>query len=457
MDQKRVTSTGLNRRDVQGLLGGPLVILAALCVFGRLDVGAAIVAGGLVVGFGYLYLRQLRGNVSEVHMPVAARGEGADEQSAANARRAMVEALSQPALIIGGQEVQAFNAAAGQLFNLVGTIPSVANLRHPDLLAGLAQVQATGGAFECEIVPARFPGQHWQARLTALKSGLPVSEVLLVLTDQAPVRQAERARADFLANASHELRTPLTAISGFVETMQGAAKDDKGAWPRFIDIIAEQASHMRGLITDLLSLSRIELGEHEVLDTSIDFTQILKESVEAMGHIAKARNLSLDLAFEQTGPGAGQGLRLIGAESEVKQVVQNLVSNAMKYSEQGGVVKLKAGRCSVEDIPQQSRPWPEASGVTLLSSPAVTDGTEVIWLSVRDTGAGIEAEFLPRLGERFFRVDASRGGAVEGTGLGLAIVKHIMAHHQGGFAVESLPGEGALFTVWFKAVREETP
>ena len=451
MDEKQATSVRLNRRDVRVLLGGPLAILIGLWLFGRLDAGAGIISGSLVVGIGYLYNRRLSEAVPEADSHPVAAGEGSDELSAANAQKALVEALSEPALIIVGQQVQAFNVAAGQLFNLAGTTPSVAKLRHPTLLAGLAQIQAAGGTFECEIVPARFPGQHWQARMTALESGLPEPEVLLVLADQAPVRQAERARADFLANASHELRTPLTAISGFVETMQGAAKDDKDAWPRFIDIIAEQASHMRGLIADLLSLSRIELGEHEVLDTSIDFMQILNESVEAMGHVAKAQDLFLDLTFEPSQPDTDLDLNLIGAESEVKQVVQNLVGNAMKYSEPGDTVALRAGRCRVEDAPKLARAWQGASGVTLLSPPAVTDAAEMIWLSVRDTGEGIEPEYLPRLGERFFRVDASRGGAVEGTGLGLAIVKHIMAHHQGGFAVESVPGEGALFTVWFKA------
>ena len=179
--------------------------------------------------------------------------------------------------------------------------------------------------------------------------------------------------------------------------------------------------------------------------------QILNESVEAMGHVAKAQDLSLDLTFEPSQPDTDLDLNLIGAESEVKQVVQNLVGNAMKYSEPGDTVVLRAGRRRVEDAPKLARAWQGASGVTLLSPPAVTDAAEMIWLSVRDTGEGIEPEYLPRLGERFFRVDASRGGAVEGTGLGLAIVKHIMAHHQGGFAVESVPGEGALFTVWFKA------
>jgi len=472
MNQNSAERARQRRRDVRAMVLGCLAVLAGLCVGRFLDVGVGIAAGLAILTFGYLY---------RLNVDARSQNQGSAEPSAAfeerpqaltDAQSALVSALSQPAFIVKNGQVQIFNTAAGQLFNLPeGSALSVESLRHPVLLEQMAKVQADGlgnpsagrQTYACEIIPARFPDQHWLARLTALDgvkpdqnssvSSQPVPDILVVFSDQAPVRQAERARADFLANASHELRTPLTSISGFVETMQGPAKDDLEAWPRFIDIISEQATHMNGLISDLLSLSRIELVEHETPTEMIELQQILPEALEAMSHIGKGRNLKIELDLPASSP---EGLAIVGFESEVKQVVQNLVSNAMKYSPVGGAVIVQAGRASSRaEAQKQARSWKGANRVTLMSSavaPAAVEGTDgAVWLRVRDRGPGIEAEYLPRLGERFFRVDASRGGPVEGTGLGLAIVKHIMAHHQGGLAVESIDGEGTQFTVWFKA------
>ena len=434
------------RRDLRRLTGGFLAVLAGLWLTGLLDFRAAAGAGVLTVLLAFI-LNARDGRHSDLP----------DEPNPApsldmrpSPQQALIYALPQPALIIRDQHIHAFNESAGRIFSLsVGAPPPAAGLRNPDILAAVAEVQAGREARACEIIPARFPEQHWLVEVIGLDVAHPQQDILVVLSDQAPVRKAERARADFLANASHELRTPLTSISGFVETMQGAAKDDKDSWPRFIDIIAAQASHMRGLITDLLSLSRIELGEHEEPDTRVDLLQILSESVEAMNHSAIAQGLNIVLEPPETVSEDDGDLGIMASETEVKQVIQNLVGNALKYSPAGGIVAVRAGRVGAGDQ-RPGRTWKGANRVTLLSSRLEVTESDAIWLSVRDDGEGIEPEFLPRLGERFFRVDASRGGPVEGTGLGLAIVKHIMAHHRGGLAVESVVGEGTQFTVWFK-------
>ena len=450
-----LTSIGtqqLRQRDIWGLISGFIVLLIALCLFGGLGWGAASLAAVLGAACLLAYARTVDAERDRA-APLQHTVDPIDRHaSIQKAQRDLVLALSQPALIVKDNQITAFNSSAGALFSLnIDTVPPVASLRHPRLLGGISDVRQRGESSACEIVPARHPGQSWSAHITALTDHQAQPDILIVLTDLAPVRRAERARADFLANASHELRTPLTSISGFVETMQGVAKDDKDAWPRFIDIIAEQASHMRGLISDLLSLSRIELGSHEVPDTIIDLRQTLPECLEAMGHLAKRQNVQVSVQWPENTEEAANSMAVIGAESEIKQVVQNLVGNAIKYSPEGGEISVSAGRLDPEQPPFMARSWEGASRAVLVSSPAGDEKDGTIWFSVRDRGVGISPEHLPRLGERFFRVDDSRGGPVEGTGLGLAIVKHIMAHHHGGLAVESRLGEGALFTVWFKA------
>ena len=441
----------MRQGDIWTLALGFGAVLAALCLLGALGWQAGFVAWAVGAGLMLVYA-----NLRQPDPPPEPRAElqpPVSDPAAAtqDAQRAVILALSQPALIVKGNQITAFNEAAGRLFNLAReTSPPLASLRHPLLLSGVEAVRAGSETYECEIVPARHPGQSWSAYLTGLADGREPADILIVLTDLAPVRRAERARADFLANASHELRTPLTSISGFVETMQGAAKDDKDAWPRFLDIIAEQASHMRGLISDIMSLSRIELGAHELLNTVIDLRQSLSESIEAMSHAATAQGASIELELPQGPDGADDAFRMIGSEGEVKQVIQNLLGNAIKYSPEGGKVTVTTGRLTRAEAHLLARSWAGANRATLFSAAEVSEHG-AIWFSVRDQGVGIAPEFLPRLGERFFRVDDSRGGPVEGTGLGLAIVKHIMAHHQGGLVVESVEGEGALFTVWFKA------
>lgn len=445
----------MRRRDIWVIGLGFVAVLATLCLSGELGWRAGALAGLVFMGAVAVYSRTMR-DEPELATPVEPTDKRVGSPDAGpQAQRAVVTALSQPALIVRGRQINAFNDAARTLFSFAeNSKPPLASLRHPFLLAGIDDVRASRTSYTCEIVPARHPEQSWSAHITALADGQDEPDVLIVLTDLAPVRRAERARADFLANASHELRTPLTSISGFVETMQGAAKDDKDAWPRFIDIIAEQASHMRELISDLLSLSRIELGEHQLPDTIIDLQQTLSESIEAMAHAAMRRGVKINFELSER-EGAKTDLGLLGSESEVKQVVQNLIGNALKYSPLGAQISVQAGRIAQGDAQHMACTWVGASRVTLFSSAAGLGDNGGVWFSVRDQGVGIEPEFLPRLGERFFRVDDSRGGPVEGTGLGLAIVKHIMAHHQGGLVVESLVGQGAQFTVWFKAARRQ--
>ncbi|MEM9669011.1 MAG: ATP-binding protein [Pseudomonadota bacterium] len=446
----------LRRQDIIILSTGGLALLFALTATGVLGILEGVSASLLLAGGAFAYHIGILANarVAEPKTKIVVKQSNAD--AIRRVQQSLVDALNQPALIVdAGAQLVAYNQVAGQIFSLpdVRIGLSAGSLRNPELLAHIDRVLNAGGAAACELVPSRDPSQTWLVTITALgDDAAGERSALIVLTDQAPVRRAEKARADFLANASHELRTPLTSISGFLETMQGPARDDPDAWPKFIQIMADQTTHMKDLITDLLSLSRIELGEHQAPTTKVDFLTIVREAAESLVHIARMKSQEIKFDFPEA------PVPLIASEGELKQVVHNLVGNAIKYSPANTVITVSMGRSRDLDAAEAyaSRGWPEAARSTLLAAPETIGGASraAAWFRVRDEGAGIDAAFLPRLGERFFRVDESRGGPDEGTGLGLAIVKHIMAHHRGGFAVESQIEEGTAFSVWLPAIDE---
>jgi len=293
------------------------------------------------------------------------------------------------------------------------------------------------------------PDETWRAHVSRIPAG---KNVLVLLEDLTPVKRAARARADFLANASHELRTPLTAISGFIETMRGPAKDDTDSWPRFLEIMAGESDRMSRLIADLLSLSRIESSEHVLPRGREDLAEIVSASLAVLQPIAKEKGITLRVAAA-TAPLP----EITAHRDELIQVVENLVSNAVKYSSSGSEITLSYGASPLlaEARAAATQAWTLSQRMTLLQALARSNVAEpAVWLRVEDQGPGIEREHLPRLGERFYRADQSRGGKITGTGLGLAIVKHIMAHHRGGLAVETLMGQGTAFGVWLPAARE---
>ncbi|HJQ55571.1 MAG TPA: ATP-binding protein, partial [Vineibacter sp.] len=253
------------------------------------------------------------------------------------------------------------------------------------------------------------------------------STVLVVLHDMTALRRAERMRADFVANASHELRTPLASLVGFVETLRGPARDDPEAQDRFLAIMGEQTGRMRRLVEDLLSLSRIEQREHEPPTGRVDVGPLLKSLVEMLEMKARPRDVVVNLDVAADLP------VVTGDRDELAMAFQNLIDNAIKYTRPG-------------------------TTVTIAALPA-DDGVQLI---VRDQGEGIAAEHLPRLTERFYRVDTARSRQMGGTGLGLAIVKHVLNRHRGRLAVDSVVGDGSTFTVTvptsdFSTARENAP
>lgn len=246
------------------------------------------------------------------------------------------------------------------------------------------------------------------------------SAVLLALNDRTDETRTERQRVDFVANASHEIRTPLASLAAAIETLKGPARDDPEAHDRFLDLMQEQSDRMTRLVHDLLSLSRIELREHAPPGDPVALRPLLERLVRGLDLQAQEQEVRLELKLEADLPA------VLGDEDELEQVLHNLIDNAIKYGSDGGRVTISAGRAER----------------TLALTGARVPAVEV---AVRDYGQGIAREFLPRLTERFYRVDTARSRALGGTGLGLAIVKHIINRHRGQLTVHSEPGAGTVF------------
>ena len=248
---------------------------------------------------------------------------------------------------------------------------------------------------------------------------------VITMNDITELKSVEQMRADFVANASHELRTPLASIKGFVETLMGPARDDEPARDEFLKIMLEQADRMQQLIGDLLSLSKIEMNVHSVPTEPLDLASVVRKEIETFRRMATDKNIRLLSNIHDNLP------QVKGEGNELAQVVHNLVSNAIKYGFADSDVTI---------IVKVTTELPQDLNMRNLS--------RVVALSVRDQGEGIAKQHLPRLMERFYRVDSARTRQIGGTGLGLAIVKGIVQRHRGAITIDSVVGEGTAFTVY---------
>lgn len=368
------------------------------------------------------------------------------------------EALTDPVLVVSGGEADDFasrrvvlaNRAARDLLRIQreGAL-LVSVLRDPAVLEAIDEALFGGLTRATDYAAAGTQARHWRALTRPLPSAEDSPLALVVLRDETDVRRMELMRVDFLANASHELKTPLASLSGFIETLKGPARDDERARDRFLDIMAAQAERMGRLVSDLLSLSRIELNEHIPPSGKVDLARAALDVIDAVSVLSHDKRVALRV------DGGEDAANVTGDRDEILQVVQNLVDNAIKYSPADGEVTIALHRGLTLD--QAAAPWmPGAQRLPLLTPDRGTGEGRYVAVTVRDRGPGMAREHLPRLTERFYRVEGQKSGAREGTGLGLAIVKHIINRHRGGMTVESTPGQGAAFTAYFPeaAVRE---
>ncbi len=337
---------------------------------------------------------------------------------------AIISGLPDPVMLLDrdGRAV-AFNAGAAALAPALrrGDPASIA-LRVPELVEAVREVNARGGVRRIEFVERVPTERHFEAFVSPIAIG-NLQAVLVALHDLTSIRRVEEMRADFVANASHELRTPLAALTGFIETMQGPARDDAAARDRFLGIMREQAWRMARLIDDLLSLSRIELRAHMRPDTPVDLLPIVRQVVDGLQTLAQDRGVTIDVVAP------AEPVMVPGDSDELLRLFENLIENGLKYGASGRRVDVALTRLDL------------------------ANGQQEVSVAVRDYGPGIAAEHLPRLTERFYRADVGESRAQGGTGLGLALVKHILNRHRGRLAIESQIGKGATFTVRLPSIQ----
>ncbi len=407
-------TVALARVIAQGsLLAGIFGVFAALVLFGEIGIPAAVL-GFLVILVAVVILPGSTITVTET-VEAAPRLASADDDDAVFA---FADALAEPCLVLDRRSiVRHANAAAHRQFpTLSNGNPITFSLRNPELVSAIDLAMRNGAVRTVElhetipsetwdkvvVSPLRRPGRDWFAD----------EDRQLVVTFQSltELKRVDALRSDFIANASHELRTPLASLRGFIDTLLGPAAKDAAAREKFLLIMRGQAERMSKLIDDLLSLSRIEMHQHVRPTGSIDLAALLREVREGLMMQAKAADVEIRLSLFE-GPSTTTGDR-----GQLYEVFENLLDNAVKYGASGKFVEVSLAPAGRPGFQHQ--------------------------VTVIDHGPGVEPEHVPRLTERFYRIDAEASRKKKGTGLGLAIVKHIVNRHRGQLAFKSQPGEG---------------
>lgn len=327
----------------------------------------------------------------------------------------LIRALPNPVVLIGpSQRIDAANEAAETLLGpgTLGRHYAVA-IRQPSIIEAIEAVQAGAESGQARYL-ARRDGRDttWKAQVKSLDDAL-----LVTFEDFSATEEVDQMRRDFVANVSHELKTPLTAMIGFIETLRGPARDDAAARERFLSTMDREAQRMHRLVEDLLSLSRVEATERMRPRGTADVALILASVLTMLS--GKAEETGVTVMFDRP----ADPVLINGDADQLRQVFSNLVENAIKY----GAKRVELRLAEREQIIELRRP-----GVVV---------------DVIDDGPGIDSMHLPRLTERFYRVDTHRSREVGGTGLGLAIVKHVVSRHRGRLRIASSEGEGSVFTV----------
>jgi two-component system, OmpR family, phosphate regulon sensor histidine kinase PhoR len=409
-------------RWVDRLRRARLLLAAAAIVFAGLWATGSLAAFPALAGFVLIVAAALVTTAGAVALaPAQPSAAPATPRAGDPLVEAVLTGLPDPVVALDHRgDVVALNAQASAVAPALRRGEPVSlGLRVPEVLDAIRRARTSGTTQRVEFFQ-RVPLDRWfEAVVTPILSAGDAPEpglMLLEFHDLTPLRRVEEMRADFVANASHELRTPLASLSGFIDTLRGPAREDTAARERFLGIMQVQANRMARLIDDLLSLSRIELNAHLRPDKQVDLVAILRQVADTLQTLARDRDVEVKL----TAP-AGPTL-VLGDRDELIRVFENLVENALKYAASGKGVDIS------------------------LTIGEGADGRQEARAAVRDHGPGIAPEHLPRLTERFYRVDVAESRAQGGTGLGLALVKHILNRHGGRLTIESVLGRGATFT-----------
>ena len=341
----------------------------------------------------------------------------------------LIEALPEPVLVVGAdRRIEAANAAARDLFGAaVGGAQVLSCIRQPEAVAAvemgfraMADPAAPPGPFEAtKLITTATSESLWRMQVAVARGGPGPARLVVSLRDVSQLAEAEQQRRDFVANVSHEMRSPLTVLLGFIETLRGPARDDPAAREQFLGIMEREAQRMTRLVADLLSLSKVESDERIRPRTPVSVSEVLRATLAALRPQIDEAGLRVDLND------AAAVAPIPGDRDQLVQVFHNLVENALKYGASGGRIEIDAQR--IDAMPGMSVP--------------------TLRVSVVDFGEGIDPIHVPRLTERFYRVDGHRSREMGGTGLGLAIVKHIVNRHRGRLSIRSTRGEGSAFVV----------
>ncbi|MDX8526178.1 ATP-binding protein [Mesorhizobium sp. MSK_1335] len=377
---------------------------------------------------GYALLLALALLAAAAMLPADAERQSADAAAAIEASALqrlsgeyLAAAVADPLIIFDHSAAMVHaNAAAFAAFGGLAPGMSLAlKFRAPEMQALLDGILSGEVASDAVDYTEKLPVERTY-RVSASTVGHATGLYVLVFKDQSETRRIDRMRADFIANASHELRTPLASIAGFIETLRGPARNDPAARDQFLQIMQNQTGRMARLIDDLLSLSRLEMKPYLKPGTEVDLRQTIDSVIDSLGPLAAENGIVVEREF------ANGRLVVPGDRDELFQVFENLLENACKYGQSGGhvTVSVAAG----EDAQQP--------------------GFDV---TIRDYGPGIAEEHIPRITERFYRVDVENSRTQKGTGLGLSIVKHILTRHNARLSIKSEVGKGAAFTVHLPA------
>src|SRR5215510_1102955 len=412
------TSRWLDRlRRVRFLLAAAAIVFTGLWAIGSLAALPALAGFVLIAGAALAAVAGAEATPAALQSNVPSAPRVGDPLI-----EAVLTGLPDPVVALDHRsDVVALNAQASAVAPALRRGEPVSlGLRVPEVLDAIRRARTSGTAQRVEFFQ-RVPLDRWfEAIVTPiLSTGPEPGFMLLEFHDLTPLRRVEEMRADFVANASHELRTPLAALSGFIDTLRGPARNDPLARDRFLGIMEAQANRMARLIGDLLSLSRIELNEHRRPDAEVDLVVIVRQVIDGLQTDASAREVEVQLSV------SAERVTVRGDRDELIRLFENLVENALKYAASGKRLEITLSQPSAREVS----------------------------VAVRDYGPGIAPDHLPRLTERFYRVDVGESRAQGGTGLGLALVKHILNRHRGRLMIESVLRQGATFTVHLPALR----
>jgi two-component system phosphate regulon sensor histidine kinase PhoR len=421
--QPRSGGPSVRLRRARIVLAASAAVFLGFAALGYLSIFQA------VIGFALVAAASLVGRIpNPIARPLVTEAERALPDVSDPRLEAVLAALPDPVIALARDErVVAVNRQASEIVPALrrGELAASLGLRMPDVLEALRRAVKTGQEQQAEFVQ-RVPSDRWFEVVVAplrYQPGARRSDlILMTFHDRTALRRVEEMRVSFVANASHELRTPLAALSGFIETLQGPARDDAAARERFLPIMHDQAMRMARLVNDLLLLSRIELNAHLRPQTPVDLYSIVRQVKDSLETLAGASGVKIQIHAPD------RPFVVLGDRDELTSVFENLIENALKYGAAGKRVEINFAAVEASEGQAEAR------------------------VSVRDYGPGIAREHIPRLTERFYRVDVTESRAQGGTGLGLALVKHILNRHRGKLDIDSVVGAGATFTVRLPSV-----